>query len=282
MLSILGIRQTLVLGLLLALTLPAAAEPRERDFDAGDADRLIRVSRVSDERPRRIIHARPLTTVRVDTASTRAVDRRRAAESGVVVRPTPRAYVVTNPHARRDRDEVQRPSQRAERYRRTSDRQRPSDLSPVRVIVEPKEDGTVETARFIDTRPDPVTDQVGNVRAQPSVARAHDGIEPANHRRIKHHRPRVTHVTKYTRPVHDLHVPGSGHEQWHTRTVPVHETYPRYRKLIYPCDHYFAGGHGGTAYGYREHRWVGYGPSYRVKAEYDDGRTHVDLRVGGH
>jgi len=271
-------------GLTVLFALPAAAEPRERGFDAGDADRLIRVSQADADRPRRIIHARPLTTVRVDTASTRAVDRRRAAESGVVVRPTPRAYVVTNPHARRDKrvrhDEAQRPSQRAERDRQTSDRQRPSDLSPVRIIVEPKADGTVETARFIDTRPDPVTDQVGNVRAQPPVARAHDSIEPANHRRIRHHRPRVTHVTRYTRPVHDVHVPGSGHERWHTKTVPVHETYPRYRDLIYPVDFYFAGGRGGTGDGDREQRWVGYGHSDRVKAHGES--THVDVHVGGH
>ncbi len=267
------------LGVLMLMALPAAAEPRERDYQSGNADRLMQQRY---ERPTRVIHARPLTTVRVDTASTRAVDRRRAAESGVVVRPTPRAYVVTNPHA--ERDEVQRPSQREARYRATSDRERPSDLSPVRVLVEPRHRGSAEAARFIDTRPDPVTDQVGNVRAQPPIARAHDSIEPANHRRIVHHRPRVTYITQYTRPVHDLHVGGSGHEQWHTRTVPVHETYPRYRRgYDYPCDIYFIGGYGGTGYGYHQYRaWQGYGPSYRIKANYHDSRTRVDLRVGGY
>lgn len=239
-----------------ALALPAVAEPGRRhsdhDFDAGNADRLVRGDAARADRATRTIHARPLTTVRVNTASTRAVDRRRAMESGVVTRPRPRAYVVTNPTVERTADRAHQREHLAQAFRDTSHRARAADLSAVR------HRSRVEV-RFINTRPDPVTDQLGNVRAQPPIARRHDSVEPANHRRIITHRPRVTHVTqqtRYTRPVHDLHVGGSGHAQWHTRTEPVDHARPRYRQVFYPHEVYFIEVGGAVDAGYHEH-WEG-------------------------
>jgi len=207
--------------------------------DSGNAAYLAATSRASAGQVR-VINARPLTTQRVNTQSTRAIDARRAAEEGYVVRPTSRAYVVTNPMAQRDQpteEASQAPAADAGAQAAASTQA----AAPVDEVVVYEQDRPY---------PDNYSYDVGNVRAQPSVARAHDGVERADQRAIAY-QPRVRYVTRYT-PAPDLYVPGSdARPSYRPVTVRVVDPYARYH--TYPTYRY------GYHPGYSHYRGYGYG-----------------------
>lgn len=135
--------------------------------------------------PRQVERSGRLSTVRVDTQSTRAVDARRARRRAVVVRAPSRAYVVTNPNARRmaeaEAANVGGPAP-------SGDAMLASEL----VVVDGSGAAAVEARSY----PDPFAADVGNVRGRGSVQRAHDGIVRADHRSVAPPVPRVRHVTR--------------------------------------------------------------------------------------
>ncbi len=277
----------MILSACLALPAMGGIQRANHDFDSGDARRLAEVSQ-SSSRTVRVIHAQPLTSSRLDTASTRAVDARRAAQSNVVQRTPSSVYTVTNP-TRQRAAQTQQADAATVALR---------EYQQERAIQDRSEEVVVD--RFINARPDPVTHPIGNVRAQPSVARVHNGIEPADHRRHAREATRVTYVTRPTnRQVHDLHVAGSGHREYRTETVAVVNRYPSHYYYYYPTYRYveyprysrysYGACHSYRSYRYPTHYYSShyshrrhYGTSYSIGVGYRDGNTRVGFHISGY
>lgn len=219
----------------------------------------------------RVINARPLTTARVNTQSTRAIDARRAAHSGYVVRTarTPRAYVVTNPMVKREGATASTTASVA-----------------ASSTISARAAGPDEVVVYEQDRPYPDTYSydVGNVRAQPSVARAHDGIARVDQRVVAAPAPRVRYVTRDTGPT--LFVPGSdARPNYRPVTVRVVDPYARYHhypRYHYPRYHYGyhrGYGHGCGSYSYYRHRRH-YHSGVRVGYKYYGDNYSFGIKIG--
>lgn len=249
--------------------------------ETGTAKQLLETSRARAADVK-VVYVQPLTSSRVNTASTRAVDVRRAAAAGTRVPQRNRAHVVTNPLAAKRATPA-----------RSYPGQSPSVLRPVAgPSTQP-----VTVVRFVDERPDPIYDQRGAVRAQPPVARAQDPIEPANHRAAPPVRRGGTHVTNttstsYSKPPSAVGYDASRYADYYPSPAYYH---PSYGAGVYGPPYYVTYPNGYSFYSshvFPRHGW--YGPSYyrggyhhyhggssfRVKFGYHSGSTSVKVGVG--